>query len=230
LNVNSAGALAGAGLALNNESESDMATQDTEEVIASTTRVCQILGGALIAGPLIFLGIAFAVAPILPPERAAGDVAVKEAQAAPKPRPLNPSLDLDQILTWAAVAFALVAATLSFVLPQLITARLRRGIAANDGVSQSRQNPDDDARARVDPRDSSTRALASIYQNQFIVASALLEGATFFALCVYMLGRNPIAIGIALLLLAAQLLQFPTRGRVASWFERQQEMLIDERR
>jgi hypothetical protein len=44
-----------------------------------------------------------------------------------------------------------------------------------------------------------------------------------------MIGRNPIALGMALLLLAAFAPRFPTRTRVASWIERQQELLAQDR-
>jgi hypothetical protein len=44
-----------------------------------------------------------------------------------------------------------------------------------------------------------------------------------------MIGRNPITLGVALLLLAALAPRFPTRTRVASWIERQQELLAQDR-
>jgi hypothetical protein len=44
-----------------------------------------------------------------------------------------------------------------------------------------------------------------------------------------MIGRNPIALGVALLLLAAFAPRFPTRTRVASWIECQQELPAQDR-
>ena len=44
-----------------------------------------------------------------------------------------------------------------------------------------------------------------------------------------MIGRNPLALGVALLLLAAFASRFPTRTRVASWIECQQELLAQDR-
>lgn len=44
-----------------------------------------------------------------------------------------------------------------------------------------------------------------------------------------MIGRKPIALGVALLLLAAFAPRFPTRTRVASWIERQQEWFAQDR-
>jgi hypothetical protein len=44
-----------------------------------------------------------------------------------------------------------------------------------------------------------------------------------------MIGRNPIALGVALLLLAAFAPRFPTRARVAFRIEREQELLAQDR-
>ena len=44
-----------------------------------------------------------------------------------------------------------------------------------------------------------------------------------------MIGRNPIALRVALLLLAAFVPRFPTRTRAASWIECQQELLVQDR-
>jgi hypothetical protein len=44
-----------------------------------------------------------------------------------------------------------------------------------------------------------------------------------------MIGRNPIALDVALLLLAAFARRFPTRMRAASWIERQQVLLAQDR-
>ncbi len=44
-----------------------------------------------------------------------------------------------------------------------------------------------------------------------------------------MIGRNPIALGVALLLLAPFAPRFATCTRVASWIERQQVLLAQDR-
>jgi hypothetical protein len=45
----------------------------------------------------------------------------------------------------------------------------------------------------------------------------------------FLSGGNLFALGAAVLLTAAAAAQFPTRGRIAAWIERQQELLNHER-
>jgi hypothetical protein len=44
-----------------------------------------------------------------------------------------------------------------------------------------------------------------------------------------MLERNPLALGMALILLASLAIRFPTRNRVNAWIDQQQSMLQTER-
>jgi hypothetical protein len=71
--------------------------------------------------------------------------------------------------------------------------------------------------------------LAVVYQTQLIIGAAIDEGAAFFAGIAYLIGKNSIALGAAILLLAGLLARFPTRERVARWIEHQREKLILER-
>ena len=71
--------------------------------------------------------------------------------------------------------------------------------------------------------------LAQLYQTQLIVGAALLEGAAFFAGIAFMLERDPIAAGMALVLLAVLAARFPTRDRIEAWLEQQLGLLQEER-
>jgi hypothetical protein len=71
--------------------------------------------------------------------------------------------------------------------------------------------------------------LALVYQVQLIVGAALNEGVAFFAGIAYLIEKHPIALGLAVLLLAGLVVRFPTSRRVALWIDRQQEQLIQER-
>jgi hypothetical protein len=64
---------------------------------------------------------------------------------------------------------------------------------------------------------------------QFIAGAALNEGPAFFASIAYMIVSRPVALGVALLLLGALIIRFPTRPRIASWIEGQQELLVQDR-
>jgi len=204
------------------EPENTMATPDAQDPINSTTRTCQIMTASLVVGVVVMLGFSIWLDPIAS-ERAAprpgpGNDFVKGAGADAIGRPVTDSPDVGQILTWIAVPFALLLAAISFVVPGLITSGGRRKIAA-------RRTPSD-----PDALEADTRELALLYQTKHIAAAAICEGPAFFAAIVYMLGKDPIAIGAAVLLLGLLIMRFPTHRRVAAWIDRQQEALIHERR
>ena len=71
--------------------------------------------------------------------------------------------------------------------------------------------------------------LATVFSTQLIVGAALNESAAFFAGLAYLIGKDPIALGVAILLLGAIVARFPTTHRVALWITRQEEMLSLER-
>jgi hypothetical protein len=182
------------------EQENTMSNPDAQQIIDSTARVCQIITVALLTGAVIILGVSIALDPLA------------------STRPAGNSLDIGQILTWVLLAFAAISAVMYFLVPGLITSQRRRRIAATTAPSGR------DALA------ADTGELAGLYQAQYIVGAATCEGPAFLAAIAYMLGKNPIALGVLCLLLAVLILRFPTRRRVADWIDRQQELLIHERR
>ena len=74
-----------------------------------------------------------------------------------------------------------------------------------------------------------TGRLAVVYSTQLIVGAALNEGAAFFAGVAYLIGKDPIALGVGLFLVGVLIARFPTTDRVARWIARQEEMLLVER-
>ena len=211
-----------------------MSMPNDEDVMNSVTRTIQIIAGSLITGVAVMLGVSVAVAPIVgAPPGAGGAVGAGQAlDANAGPPPAAGSMDLGEILTWAAVAAAAAILPLSFLLPGWITDQNRRSIAAGTWVPPSRVNPNvlnPSAPFGPESLQSDTGKLAVLYQTQFIVGAALNEGPAFFACIAYMIGKNPIALGLALMLLVALIARFPTRLRVASWIDRQQELLLQER-
>ncbi len=211
-----------------------MSMTNDQDVIHTVTRTIQIIAGALITGVAVMLGVSVALAPIVgaPPD-AGGVVGVGQAPDANAGPPVAAgSMEIDEILTWAAVAAAAAILPLSFLLPGWITDQNRRSIAAGTWVPPSRVNPNvlnPPAPFGPEALQPDTGKLAVLYQTQFIVGAALNEGVAFFASIAYMIGKNPIALGLALLLLVALIARFPTGSRVASWIDRQQEQLIQDR-
>jgi hypothetical protein len=197
-----------------------MSTDGDEALIGRLVRQGQIITCALAAGVMVFLVIAAVVGmSLIPgPGAGAGDQVGVGGPALPPQ-----ALDVGRLLTWMAVGFAALALPLSFIVPGLVTNQNRRAIGA--GKWPITPNP----RLGTEASQSDTGKLAFVYLNQLIVGAALDEGAAFFAGVAYLLGKDPIALGVAILLIAAILVRFPTAQRVALWIDRQQEMLILER-
>jgi hypothetical protein len=179
-----------------------MASIGDEAPIDDVTRISQIIGGALITGVLFFLGIASVIG-------------LREPE-------------FGTLVTYVALALAAVILPLSFLVPHWVANRNRRAIAAGTWAPPS---PGGSQAPRISPEAIPTDAdkLAMAYLPQFIVGAALLEGSAFFAGIAYFLGQNPIALGLALLLVGGLILRFPTRHRVQLWVEKQRDKLVLER-
>jgi hypothetical protein len=200
-----------------------------QDFIDGVTSRCQIIVGALILGVVVMLGIATVVAPQVQGGARPG-AGAKPADARDKPvdanlnhRPLAEP-DMATILTWVAVAFAAVTLPLSFVLPGLIAQQNRRAIAAGTWTLIKGGSPPMPAAHEAFQTD--VGPLAMVYQTQLIIGAAMNEGVAFFAAIAYMIGRNPIALGLGILLVGGLVARFPTKDRVALWMDRQQELLI----
>jgi hypothetical protein len=181
-----------------------------QATIDSAARADQIIAAALITAGLVLLGVSIVVSPMGAGRAAAGGI------------------DVGEVITWTAVAFVAIILPMSVIVPALITRQNRQRIAAGTrtppSVRNSRSTPSDPEAFQSD-----TGKLVVAYQTQFIVGAALIEGPMLFAAIAYLLGKNPIAFGLACLLLVAHVVRFPTRNRVTSWIDSQQELLIQER-
>ncbi len=180
-----------------------------QPTIDSVARTDQIIAAAMITGGVVLLGVSIVVSPMVAGPAAGG-------------------IDVGEVITWIAVAFAAIFLPMSVIVPGLITRQNRRRIAAGTWAPPSGQNPGFSTKTS-EAFQSDTGKLLVVYQTQFIVGAALIEGPLFLAAIAYMLGRNPIALGLACLLLVAHVVRFPTRSRVASWIDGQHELLIQER-
>jgi hypothetical protein len=204
------------------------------DVIDPVARTSQIIAAALIAGVVMMLGMSVALAPSFGARPGAGGAVgvgrAPEGDAGPG-RATGPT-DVGGILTWIAVAFAAAGLTLSVLIPRRITDQNRRSIAAGTWVPPSganREAPGTPAPIGPASPQSDRGKLANVYMTQFIVGAALNEGPAFLASLAYMIESHPVALGLALLLLGALIARFPTRARIASWIEGQQELLVRDR-
>ena len=192
-----------------------MSTMSDQDFIKQMTRIDQVILGSLIAGVVFFMVIAVTVD--LRPER---PVAGAAAIAAPGEQ----DDATDRILITLLVVFAAVDLPLSFVVPNLITARSRRAIATGAAPPSV---PSQKAGAPADPKTEISK-LTMVYHTQMIVGAAINEGAAFFAGVVYLITKNPVALGVGLLLVAVLVTRFPTATRIQRWVEMQQEKLREE--
>jgi hypothetical protein len=66
------------------------------------------------------------------------------------------------------------------------------------------------------------------YMTALVIGAAINEGVAFFAVIAYLIEKNPIALVLALVLIAGLVARFPTVNRVERWIEQQQEKLREE--
>ena len=194
-----------------------MSTGNDQDPIGPVTRQGQIIVGALIVGVSIFLVLAVTldVGGLNPGAGGPAAAGAGAAHVAPKqdsPLPL---------ITYIALAFAIVALPMSVFVPSLIAKQQREAIAR--GQSASITTPP----SGISPDALSKPAVRwpLAYLNQLIIGAALNEGAAFLAAVAYLVEKNPIALAVALALIAAIIARFPTTNRVERWIERQQEKL-----
>jgi hypothetical protein len=189
-----------------------MATPASGASLEANVRVSQIILGALIAGPLALIAASLFISPLLaPPAGAAG---------------AGPSDVLGPILNYMAVAFGALAVCMCFVVPPVIAAASRRAMVQSGRATKPSGTAP--VGAKLESIDEARASLLLAFQTQFIVGAAILEGAVFFAAVVYLLHGNPIALGVAIVLLGLSLARFPTKARTELWIEQQQEKLRDE--
>jgi hypothetical protein len=191
------------------------------DVLEPIIRNCQIIVSAMIMGVVAFLVIVLFLVPtaINPgPAPAAG------GPGAPALPPLaGPGVPL---ITYIAVAMGIAGLVLSFIIPGIYVAKARREIAKGIWTPTATSEPAQTA--KLYPA-GDTGKLAVVYQIQLIIGLALCEGMAFFAGIAFMLERNSLALGMALILLASLAIRIPTRDRVNAWIDQQQSKLQTER-
>lgn len=191
-----------------------MPMPDNPDAIRAATLQGQIIIGALVAGLLTFL----VIVTVLDTEpKAGGGAGGQGAVAADASLP---------IITYVAVAFAAATLPMSFVIPLLVAKQQRQAIAS--GKLTARSPVGATPGKGTNGAASSLGGLPVAFLTQLIVGAAMNEGAAFFALVAYLIEKNPIALAVAIVLIAGVIARFPTAGRVERWLEQQREKLRED--
>jgi hypothetical protein len=175
------------------------------------TQTSQIIIGSLAAGVIMFWVIITLVL---------GDGPGAPAVAGAKILGLPP-------LTAVSVLFGAVSVVASILIPRvMVDSALARMGTGGPGDLDAGREP---GTKQVSPGGGAAELLP-VYQTQLIVASALNEGAAFFAGIAYMIEHHAAAILVAGVLLALLLSRFPTAERIQAWLSAQLERLAAKRR
>jgi len=131
------------------------------------------------------------------------------------PLPLLPATDQA-----CGMALAMLAARL--IVPPLVMRihcrQIARGAWSPDWAFNGQVSPTSDA-----------GKLTAVYGTRLFIAVALLECAASSLVGAYQIGREPLALVVAALLILLIAAHFPTRTRVAAWVKWQLRLLDDDR-
>lgn len=190
-----------------------MSREDDESMLGPQVRTMQVIIGALVMGLVFFLGIVLflrAQQKVVPP--------------GPAPNPAQARAQAQPVISYAAVAFTMMALPMSLLIPSVVVKGGRKQIA------QGTWTPPVRGIGTVPPGPlGDTLRLASVYQSALIIGAALNEGPAFFALIAYMIEGLPAILGLAVLLILGVAARFPTLTRVEQWIDAQKELVIEER-
>ena len=98
-------------------------------------------------------------------------------------------------------AFGILAARI--IIPGIVTAQMLRQLAQRE------------------PEEPDWKDLFGVYQTALIIKAAMLEGAIFLLLIMYILEHSPWTLALAAVFLLMLLMHMPTLPRVDDWIERQ---------
>jgi len=176
-----------------------MSPFSSEEFAQRAIRTLQIIVFALAGGPICFVAVAVS----------------NRFQKPPEP---------EDMLAYLGVVVAVVLMTARFIAGPIVVARCRKQIAAGtfpfDVRSAGRGAP-------ANPVDGD-RFLA-VFQQKTIIESALLEGAMFMNIMAYMTVGHWWSLAVSAVLLAFNLVPFPSYDRVENWVRYQLELLALEK-
>lgn len=117
------------------------------------------------------------------------------------------------LLTILAFAFAAMAIAARIVVPWILTAIARRKLVAGTWKPPQGKPGYLDLTGFLEKTGDAGK-MAVVFQVRLIVASAILEGAAFFALITYLIEPWWPSLVLAIVLIVGLAIQMPTRGRL----------------
>lgn len=168
-----------------------MLTEPQREHVRLATRTAQVISISLAAGVIFFAAVVLSLTGQKPPAGA----------------PQVP------ILSYAAVAIALVAMVMRLIVPGMLAARTRSAVVQRDTARVPQPTLANTAEL------GDIAPLMGVFQTKVIVGTALLEGAAFFCLVAYLIERQPSSLVVAGVLFCLLIGQIPTVGRTMTWIE-----------
>ena len=185
-------------------------TPEQSAELAKPIRTLQIIVGAMILGVIALLAIALTIGPQIAPP--AGHV---DGQP-----PRTP------VISYGAVACGAVLLVASLVVPQVVAGAGRRKIAA--GTWQPGQGGPMFSDEFFE-RTGDAGRLYGVLLVSTIIGAAILEGGGLLAGVAYLVEGQLLALGVAVVLLFALVLRFPTRARVEQWIDEKLELVQQDR-
>jgi hypothetical protein len=125
------------------------------------------------------------------------------------------------VVSLVSVAMLAVNALLSWVLPDVMTNRAVRQIAAGTWAPPPNLAPSLYA--------TDAAKLLVVRQTTLLIAAALLESVGFLGCIAYLLEQQPFALAVVAASLVAPAALFPTVGRVRAWVERRLDQIAELR-
>jgi len=137
----------------------------------------------------------------------------------------------DATMAWAMNLvlgmFLIGAVAARMIVPGIMVTQARRKIIA--GEWSLPDGPQQTELMSVIERTGDAGRLMVAHQTKTIVAAALIEGVTFFAIIAYMITQSTFALAVACGMIAVQAMHFPTRNGVYGWIETQLRLIEQER-
>lgn len=118
----------------------------------------------------------------------------------------GPLAPMNHLLSWVAVGIAAVVVPMQAIIPGTIVAAARQRLARTTELAE-------------------ISGLIAAYRSKLIVGAALCEGAAFMALQAYLLEGDVLLLPLAALFVLLIAARVPTAPGLASWLDRQHELL-----